>query len=132
MQAELDFVAHARHTDPHTSHEAAASLTSERVRHSQIAVLGVLCGALSGYADDQELIDEYQMCRETLHWEIPRQSDSGIRTRRKELVQQGLVENAGKTTVSPDTGRRMIVWEVTDKGLALWMSLVEASAGVAK
>ena len=109
FQGELELTAHARHTDPSTSHEAAASLSSDALRKSQYAVLSVLreCGPL----DDQRLLTEYAWS------ELLPQSDSGLRTRRKELVSQGLVEDSG-VKASSLSGRRMIVWQVTDKGIS--------------
>ncbi len=103
MQGELLLVAHARATDPETSHEAAASLTSDRLRESQYAVLDALID--HGPICDADLVDAYMM-----HGYAPRQSPSGIRTRRKELVALGKVRAAGHTVLS--SGRRAIVWEV--------------------
>lgn len=105
MQAELELVARARHTDPHTSHEAAASLTSDTLRASQFYVLSTFhqCGPL---LDDASLVEQYAIC--VTVYGFPPQSESGLRTRRKELVTAGLVKAMG-TTVLP-SGRKAIVW----------------------
>jgi hypothetical protein len=42
---------------------------------------------------------------------IPRQSESGIRTRRKELVERGLVEDTGRRDILV-SGRKSIIWKV--------------------
>jgi len=119
IQGELVLSAYARGTGPETSHQAAKSLSSDTLRRSQYAVLSVLCGALDGSATDEELVGEYSVRCVKPSWNIARQSDSGIRTRRKELVSQGLVENSGKKVRSV-TGRMMIVWQVTDRGVSCW------------
>lgn len=112
FQGELVLTAHARHTDPSTSHEAAKSLSSDTLRKSQLAVLTVLYK--SGPMDDQDLVLEYGLSEASA---ATPQSDSGLRTRRKELVSQGLVNDSGMKTLST-SGRWMIVWQVTEKGLS--------------
>lgn len=106
--------AHARHTDPETSHEAAASITLGHLRTSQRAVLGILTDHAK---DGRGLTDEalgriyYQRHRRTPD-EYPMQSPSGLRTRRAELVAVGLVEDSGET-VRLASGRKAVVWRVT-------------------
>lgn len=87
----------ARSSDPGTSWEAARRV--EGIRESQEAVLRVL---RSGPKTDEELVE---------HPDLHMQSPSGIRTRRAELRDQGLVRDSGRRAVGK-TGRRMIVWEV--------------------
>jgi hypothetical protein len=41
-----------------------------------------------------------------------RQSESGIRTRRHELVERGLLKDSGTTVTLPESGRQSIVWMV--------------------
>lgn len=103
MQGELVLVARARRADPETSHEAAASLTSDKLRRSQEAVLALL--RERGPMDDQHLVREYAW---NFDASAPEQSESGLRTRRKELVQRGLVRATG--TVRLPSGRNAIVW----------------------
>ncbi|MHC5840021.1 hypothetical protein ACYTYC_09450, partial [Streptococcus pyogenes] len=49
--------AHARHTDPETSHEAAASIGEDKIRASQQAVLMILLRF--GPMTDSKLIEHY-------------------------------------------------------------------------
>jgi len=111
IQGELVLAAYARSTDPSTSHAAAKSLPSDTLRRSQMAVLSVLCER--GPMDDQHLLREYPW--HPVFKALP-QSDSGLRTRRKELVSQGLVEDSGMK-VESSSGRRMIVWQATEQGI---------------
>lgn len=77
----------ARHTDPETSHEAAASVVDLVKR--QAAVWRVL--DVAGPMTDEELVEAYPT-----HWPCLSQAPSGIRTRRAELVTRGLVEWTGR------------------------------------
>lgn len=94
-------VAHARATDPETSHAAAASIPSEKLRVSQQTILELL--RLQGPMDDRTIGDVYNML------DLPFQSESGLRTRRAELVRLGLVVDTGDRVVLP-SGRKAIVW----------------------
>jgi hypothetical protein len=96
-------VAHARTTDPDTSHAAAASIPSDKIRASQAAVLEVM--KEFGPMSDVVLVAYYQGTGQ------PPQSESGIRTRRKELVTLGKIRDSGRKTVLA-SGRMAIVWEV--------------------
>jgi hypothetical protein len=88
--------AHARATDPATSHEAARSV---KVRESQRQVLALL---RLGPATDQELA--------TRAYERGlRISPSGLRSRRHELVDAGLVEDTGRRAVLA-SGRKSAIW----------------------
>ena len=93
----------ARSTDPVTSHDAAAGLAG--ISDRQALVLEVLrtCGPLT----DQELARIYAG-RVNSHGYIG-QSDSGLRTRRRELVDAGFVYDTGtkRPTVGGD---QAIVW----------------------
>jgi hypothetical protein len=93
-----DGPAHARRSDPATSHDAAASV---RVRQSQRAVLRMFLAY--GPMTDTELVVRTA--------EI--MSASGARTRRSELVDKGFVEDSGPRVKLP-TGRLAIVWKVID------------------
>jgi hypothetical protein len=104
--------ANARKTDPITSKEAAASIRSDAIRRSQAAILGML--KRYGPMYDQQLIDRY-LYYQTLNGgdvDVPPQSESGIRTRRSELVAKGLVEDSGEKTLLT-SGRRTIIWRAT-------------------
>ena len=86
----------ARRTDPDTSWDAALSVT--RIRESQREVLDVL-ERMGGLGTDEGIARVYN----------GRQSPSGLRTRRAELVTLGAIVDTGQRVVG-STGRRMIVW----------------------
>lgn len=92
--------ARARTTDPETSHEAAESVA---VRENQVRVYQVL--SQLGPSTDEWLVYCYPQ-----YMSHP-QSPSGIRTRRKELRDKGLVRWTGRK-VRGQTNRMMRVWEV--------------------
>jgi hypothetical protein len=100
--------AHARRGDPVTSHEAAASIKSEEIRRSQQGVLSMF--RKYGPMHDVALQERY-LFNATENADLPRQSESGIRTRRSELVTKGVLEDSGKTTVLP-SGRKAIIWRI--------------------
>jgi predicted ArsR family transcriptional regulator len=87
----------ARPTDPETSWAAARSITDEQVSRSQRIVYAVLQSR--GPMTDEELVSLVAM------------SPSGTRTRRKELVEEGLVRDSGNRKFTK-TGRQAVVWEV--------------------
>lgn len=92
----------ARSTDPETSWQAAKSV--KNLRYSQQAVLDVI----TRY---QPVSDE-EIYRQLL---LP-MSTSGARTRRKELVQKGLVCDSGKRGLTK-SGRKTILWEINSDRL---------------
>jgi len=91
-------MARARNTDPVTSHLAAESVGD--VTRTQEYILRALRKART----DVELVEAYTNLRTA-----PRASESGIRSRRAELVRKGLVIDTGKR-VRLDSGRYAIVW----------------------
>lgn len=95
------FEAHARRTDPPTSHEAASSV--QRIRESQADVLTVI--RKYGPIADEELLVRYRA--EHLPW----QSDSGIRTRRSELVSLGVIVDSGIKGRTA-SHRKTVLWKV--------------------
>lgn len=99
----------ARTTDPETSHMAAASVSD--LRHSQYLVLKVLRKLPSRGMTDEELQAEYLFHRRQRPALFLAQSESGIRTRRSELVRLGLVEFAGERR-RMDSGRMARVWRI--------------------
>jgi hypothetical protein len=99
----MKIVARARTDDPETSHAAAASVKTTQNRE---AVYEALCKL--GQCTDWLLVTVYQQQYEVEGW--PKQSASGIRTRRAELVKLGRAKYAG-FTIWGETGRRMRVWE---------------------
>lgn len=92
-------MAHARRTDPTTSHEAAASVSN--ITLTQEFILK----ALVRPATDVALVERYQSLKRA-----PRASESGIRSRRAELVNRGLVRDSGLRTILP-SGRKAVLWE---------------------
>ena len=94
--------AHARRSDPVTSHLAAASLSPARLRRSQEWVLRV-------FDHYPQLHDEALQAR-YVDLGLPPQSVSGIRTRRCELVDRGYLRDSGQR-VRLRSGRLSIVWE---------------------
>lgn len=87
----------ARRTDPHTSHEAAASVTETTITATKQAILGVL--EAFGPATDGRI-------RELVGGTV---SDSGLRTRRRELCNEGRVIDTGMREQLA-SGRWAIVW----------------------
>lgn len=91
-------MAHARTTDPQTSHEAAASVQNENtIRHWVLKLL-------DRPRTDVELVEVYRKMKYA-----PRASESGIRSRRAELVADGLVQDTGERK-KLESGRHAIVW----------------------
>lgn len=90
---------HARNTDPQTSHEAAASVKdlTETKKHILIA--------LNRPRTDIGLGEAYRNLKFA-----PRVSESGLRSRRSELVAEGLVKDSGRREKLP-SGRHAIIWE---------------------
>jgi len=98
----------ARHTDPQTSHAAAASKTTANVRNSQHAVLRLFNDAYQEH-DIAGMTDEL-LVRAYAYYEYqPRQSPSGIRTRRRELCDAGYLIDTGRREKLV-SGRSAIVW----------------------
>lgn len=88
----------ARKTDPTTSHEAAASV--DNLTATKQAILK----ALNHPRTDVDLISAYHNLKGA-----PVASESGIRSRRAELVTAGLVVDTGARIKLP-SGRHAIVW----------------------
>jgi len=97
----------ARWSDPEESHEAAASVTN--VTEKQQAVLDCLTGL---HLTDHALGERYESLRAERGW--PEQSESGLRTRRSELVDRGLVEKTGRGKLP--SGRNAAIWAVARRG----------------
>jgi hypothetical protein len=94
---------HARLTDPGTSHEAADSVGN--LTETKKAIFYILKYPRT----DAELVESYNTLVQRN--EAPRASESGIRSRRAELVEDGLVMDTGHRAKSP-SGRNMIVWAI--------------------
>jgi len=96
-----DWLKRVRRTDPDTSKDAAKSLTPASITKTQTIVLEAL--KAHGPMIDYTLI-------KTLQGESKYHSESGIRTRRCELTEKGLVRDTGRR-VTYITNRQCIVWE---------------------
>ena len=95
-------MAKARTNDPVTSHLAAESVKD--VTATQEYVLR----ALRRSRTDVELVQAYNNLKTA-----PKASESGIRSRRAELVRKGMVIDTGRR-VRLDSGRYAIVWGRAD------------------
>ena len=96
MTSQLD--AFARRSDPETSHEAAATVD---IRRSQEQVINLF--HRYGPMTDAELLEAADRLS-------VKQSPSGLRTRRNELVAKGVLRFTG-TFKRLHTGRRARIWE---------------------
>jgi len=92
----------ARSTDPGTSWAAARSLSKGQVRSSQGQVLEIL--------KDKGPLTDFEIYSWLAFNAGKAMSSSGARTRRKELVDLGLVRSSGRT-VQLANGRHSIRWE---------------------
>ena len=106
-----DLFAHARNTDPETSHEAAESI--DNLTERQTAVL-VILEEFGGQLADHELVRQYE--KHGSWYSVPKQTPQSIRSRRSELVKRGLVDHWPGNFVKTESGRRARVWAVTDAG----------------
>lgn len=99
------FKARARKSDPITSVEAAASVKNLTAVQDQI--LAIL--ANHGASNDEQIAQVW--ARMVGKGMLPIVSDSGLRSRRAELVARGLVEDSG-ARIKMASGRNSIVWQV--------------------
>jgi len=97
-----------RKTDPATSAEAALSIPEVKVKDTQKRILELL---KDKPLTDTEIRVHYLVKLATDDW--PDVSDSGLRTRRAELVTLGLVEDSLARRRLP-SGRYAIVWKLVN------------------
>lgn len=90
----VDEHAHARRTDPTTSHEAAARVQVTQTQHRVLACL------IKGPATDDEIVARFRD-----YWPEDKTSPQSIRSRRAELVVKGLVLHDGTFGVSDLGGK---------------------------
>lgn len=90
----------ARKSDPYTSHEAAESVVE--VTETQWAIYNLLKKRMT----DQDLIGAYRALVSL--GKAPMASESGIRSRRAELVELELVQAKGESKTW--SGRKCLVW----------------------
>lgn len=91
---------HARTTDPRTSHSAAKSV--KNLTLTQQGILKLLAVPMT----DEELVERYQL--RSRAGMVPMASESGIRSRRHELAERGLVWAVGEARTR--FGRHAIIW----------------------
>jgi hypothetical protein len=95
----------ARLTDPETSVLAALSVIG--IKPLQDVILKIL----------EKPMCDHELVREVNEWVrygfADRASESGIRTRRAELVKQGKVVDTGERGMTP-SGRKTIIWAVAE------------------
>ena len=96
---------HARTTDPETSHEAAKSVSKLKEMYDTMLIAFESLGPMN----DDQLIRLWKVGVKELGWRDA--SESGIRSRRSELVAQGKIIDSGKR-VKMRSGRLSIVWEL--------------------
>lgn len=92
-------VAHARRTDRATSHEAARFVTPNLTANQQMVlrVIDHFYGLGQPFTDKVLVKDYHRAWEQRIGLDLMLQSESGIRTRRNELVEQGYVEDTGRT-----------------------------------
>lgn len=96
-------VPRARRSDPGTSHQAAASVRQLTAKQRAVRTVLRRYGSLT----DEQIREKYDY--EVRMAGLPVQSESGLRTRRAELVRRGDVVDTGDRRVM-STGRKAIVW----------------------
>ena len=98
--------AHARTSDPETSHAAARSVVN--LGRTRDAILGILRAQPK---TDEQIWVAYRLAFDQGIPEFPRVSPSGLRSRRAELVKMGRVEQCGEGVTQ--AGRTCAKWRVT-------------------
>lgn len=99
--------AHARNTDPETSHEAAASV--KNLPEIKRNILLIMAGS-SEPMMDWEIVRKYYEYTQVHGWAWA--MEQSIRSRRAELVRDGKIEFADEWGESV-TGRRSRKWRLT-------------------
>jgi len=103
MSDQLDlFGAHARTTDPQTSHQAARTVN---VTRGQQIVLNEFL--MYHHMTDEQLIEVLKIRQGSCP--DARLSDSGARSRRAELVAIGILKDTGHRTTTA-AGRKTTIW----------------------
>ncbi len=94
----------ARISDPETSQAAAKSVSKLKEMYDTMLIAFESLGPMN----DEQLIKLWRVGVNELGWRSA--SESGIRSRRSELVAQGKIVDSGKR-VKMQSGRMSIVWE---------------------
>lgn len=93
---------YTRTTDPQTSHDAARSVS--KLSETYSLIMGIM--NKFGPMNDEKLITTWKASG------LKQISESGLRSRRSELVAQGRLEDSGARE-KMSSGRLSIVWRVT-------------------
>lgn len=94
----------ARKTDPNTSHKAARSQRPQKLT----AIRNLVYCTLKGVG--KEGLTHEELCAR-----LPTIPASSVRTRCRELVEQGLVQDSGQRRPTRH-GRESIIWRLTEEG----------------
>lgn len=95
-----------RASDPETSMTAALSISQSDLTETKKNILALLRAKAM---TDEQLLDEYLSWAKVMDLKLI--SPSGLRSRRSELVDAGLIMDSGKRLPSK-SGRAMIVWSL--------------------
>ena len=106
--------AHARTSDPITSHEAAATVDTSR---SQAAVLTLIYRYMGDFFTHKRVVAAYRVVQQNQvatgdPSPLPPLAESRVRTACNELARKGYLSHAGYT--SPARGRRESIWQLAD------------------
>ena len=93
-----------RPSDPETSMQAALSISQSDLTETKKNILALL---RTQPMTDEQLLDEYTSWANAMGLKLV--SPSGLRSRRSELVEAGLVMDSSKR-LPAKSGRAMIVW----------------------
>jgi hypothetical protein len=97
--------ARARTSDPDTSHAAAKSVKKLTLVQTRVLALFRRCGSMT----DTRLIETWNKERSRFPDSYPQMSESGLRTRRRELVDLGDLKDSGLRQELL-SGRKSILW----------------------
>jgi len=96
-----------RSSDPRTSHWAEGSV--KNLTETKLIILTLLS---EGGMTDEQLIKAYRHAHDV--GIAPKASDSGIRSRRAELVDDGVVWDSGRYNTT-QSGRKSIIWRAEQR-----------------
>ena len=102
---------HARHTDTETSHIAAASVKTSTVKLLQESILKILEEYFPQGLTDEELYAEVDTLLLIGRGWLSI-SGSSLRTRRRELVDEGLIEAVPDERARTNAGRPCHTWRL--------------------
>lgn len=104
---DIEYRGRVRSRDPESSWLAAGQQTAGKVSVVKTVILDLL--AAPGHTDEALYACYLEYCDQ--HSNIPRVTPQSIRSRRAELVREGLVADSGRLGKS-EHGNKSIIWEV--------------------